>query len=55
MKCIFRVAVLCLVVWWLFGCTSVRDWSVQDWDLYYKGCKIKLDWDSGEVECTWRV
>ena len=48
---------LCVIVLSLAaaGCVTPQDWTVEDWDLSYKDCEIKLDWDSGKVKCKWKV
>lgn len=37
------------------GCATYQDWTVEDWDVSYKHCQVKLDWDSGKVKCKWKV
>ncbi len=37
------------------GCATYQDWTVEDWDVSYKDCQVKLDWDSGKIKCKWRV
>ena len=35
---------LLLLLLLLSGCATYQDWTVEDWDVSYKHCQIKLDW-----------
>lgn len=37
------------------GCATYGDWTITDWDVRYKHCQVKLDWDSGKIKCKWKV